>query len=58
MIEENKVFCGDNLNVLKAIPFATVKLVYLDPPLLGSDFNELPFNSPDELGRLCKHYAA
>jgi len=49
VFEEDKIYCGDNLVVLKDFPSECVDLIYIDPPFFSNRNYEIVFDDGYEL---------
>ncbi len=49
MFETNKIYCGDNLEIMKDFPDECIDLVYLDPPFFSGRNYEVIWGDRDEV---------
>lgn len=48
MLQENTIYCGDNLEILKGFEDGRVDLCYIDPPFFSDKYYEFIFNDGAE----------
>lgn len=52
----NKLYCGDNIEVLKRIPAESVDLIYIDPPFFSNKHYEIIWGNGAELRSFEDHW--